>query len=115
MKKQKPMPRRRQILFRVSDKEFDQIEEKRTSLGINNREAYLRKMAIDGYCVRLDLKEIREMTKLMRATSNNLNQYARWANESGKVHSEDMQDLKERFDRIYEAEKQILSKLQVLS
>ena len=104
--------RRRQILFRVSKEEFQMIEAKRESLGIRNREAYLRKMALDGYCVKLDLEKIRELTKLMRAASNNLNQYARWANESGRVYEKDMEELKERFQEIYKVEKQILAELQ---
>ena len=115
MAKPKGPVRQKKLTFRVSDDEYELIEEKRESLGIRNKEAYLRKMAIDGYCVKLDLQEIREMTKLMRATSNNLNQYARWANESGKVHTEDMRDLRERFEQIYEAEKAILASLQILS
>ena len=107
--------RRHPLLFRVNEKELKMIEKKMELLGIRNREAYLRKMAIDGCCVNLDLTAIREMTKLVRSVSNNLNQYARWANESGEVHRKDMEKLMEQFGRIYGAEKQILSQLQVLS
>ena len=107
--------RRHPLLFRVNEKELKMIEKKMELLGIRNREAYLRKMAIDGCCVNLDLTAIREMTKLVRSVSNNLNQYARWANESGEVHRKDMEKLMEQFAGIYEAEKQILSKLQALS
>ena len=107
--------RRHPLLFRVNEKELKMIEKKMELLGIRNREAYLRKMAIDGCCVNLDLTAIREMTKLVRSVSNNLNQYARWANESGEVHRKDMEKLMEQFAGIYEAEKQILSQLQVLS
>ena len=101
--------------FHANEKERKIIEKKMELLGIRNREAYLRKMAIDGCCVNLDLTAIREMTKLVRSVSNNLNQYARWANESGEVHRKDMEKLMEQFAGIYEAEKQILSQLQVLS
>ena len=101
--------------FHANEKERKIIEKKMELLGIRNREAYLRKMALDGYCVNLDLSAIRELTKLIRSVSNNLNQYARWANESGKVRPGDMEKLQEGFARIYEAEKQILSQLQALS
>ena len=107
--------RRHPLLFRVNEKELKMIEKKMELLGIRNREAYLRKMALDGCCINLDLTAIREMTKLVRSVSNNLNQYARWANESGEVHRKDMEKLMEQFAGIYEAEKQILSQLQVLS
>ena len=101
--------------FHANEKERKIIEKKMELLGIRNREAYLRKMALDGYCVNLDLSAIRELTKLIRSVSTNLNQYARWANESGEVHRKDMEKLMEQFGRIYGAEKQILSQLQVLS
>lgn len=109
------LKRKRQLLFRVNEKELQKIEEKMELLGIRNREAYLRKMAIDGYCVNLDLTAVRELTKLVRSVSNNLNQYAKWANESGKVHRGDMERLMDQFSEIYEAEKQILASMQVLA
>ena len=46
-----------QLNFRVSEEELAAIESKMEQLGIFNREAYLRKMALDGYAVRLDLPE----------------------------------------------------------
>lgn len=107
--------RTNQLLFRVSDDELQQIEEKMNSLGFRNREAYIRKMVLDGYCIRLDLKDLRELTKQMHAVGNNLNQYARWANESGHVNQQDMQDIRAKFNRIYEYEKRILGSLQGLS
>lgn len=107
--------RNHQLLFRVDDDELELIEEKMAALGFRNREAYLRKMAVDGYCIRLDLQELRELTKLMRAVSNNLNQYARWANESGKVSRRDMRNILEKFEAIYDIEKKILSSLQSIS
>ena len=107
--------RNHQLLFRVDDDELELIEEKMAALGFRNREADLRKMAVDGYCIRLDLQELRELTKLMRAVSNNLNQYARWANESGEVSHRDMRNILEKFEAIYDTEKKILSSLQSIS
>ena len=46
-----------QLNFRVSPHELELIEAKMAQVGISNREAYLRKMAIDGYTVRLELPE----------------------------------------------------------
>ena len=55
-------------------------------LGTTNREAYLRKMALDGYVVRLELPELKELVSLMRYSSNNLNQLARRAHETGRIY-----------------------------
>ena len=52
-------------------------------LGTQNMAAYLRKMALDGYVVRLELPELREMVSLLRRSSNNLNQLTRRVHETG--------------------------------
>lgn len=58
-----------QLNFRVSPHELELIESKMAQMGTVNREAYLRKMAIDGYVVKLDLPEIKELLSLMRRSS----------------------------------------------
>ena len=55
-------------------------------------------MALDGYCLYLDLKELRRMAYLLQMCSNNLNQYAKRANESGKIYATDMEDLRQRLE-----------------
>ena len=69
--------------------------------------AYLRKMALDGYCIRLDLGDLKKVVSLMRYASNNLNQYAKKANETGSIYLEDIQDLKIRFEQIWSELKEI--------
>ena len=73
------------LMFWVTQEEREQIEQKMVQLGTANMSAYLRKIAIDGYVVRLDLPELQEMVSLLRRSSNNLNQLARRANETGRV------------------------------
>ena len=55
-------------------------------LGTQNMAAYLRKMALDGYVVRLELPELREMVSLLRRSSNNLNQLTRRVHETGRIY-----------------------------
>ena len=71
--------RKRQIpiIIMVNEREKALIEEKMRQLGTKNMGAYIRKMAIDGYVVRLDLSDISELVSLLRRSSNNLNQYAK--------------------------------------
>ena len=69
--------RKVQVNFRVSPEELALIEQKMSQLRTVNREAYLRKMALDGYVVKLDLPELKELVSLMRYSSNNLNQLTR--------------------------------------
>ena len=93
--------------FRVSKAELNAIREKMQELGTHNMAAYLRNMALDGYCIRLDLGDLKKVVSLMRYASNNLNQYAKKANETGSIYLEDIQDLKIRFEQIWSELKEI--------
>ena len=100
-----------QINIRLSEKERRQIERRMKEMGIQNMSAFIIKMAIDGYCVKLDLKDLKEMIYLLRMCSNNLNQYAKKANETGNIYQRDIVDLRVRLDRLWESSKEIADKL----
>lgn len=97
--------------FRVSKAELEIIRRKMQEVSVRNMGAYLRKMAMDGYCIRLDLGDLKKIVSLMRYASNNLNQYAKKANETGSIYQEDIQDLQIRFDQIWEELKGIHTRL----
>lgn len=103
--------RDQQLHFRVSKQELERIWSKMESSGILSIGSYLRKMALDGYCLHLDLPELRRMAYLLQMCSNNLNQYAKVANENGQVYTADLEDLRTRLDELVEVSKQILAKL----
>ena len=86
------------IILRLTKTEKNRIYEKMFSMGIRSLSAYIRKMALDGYCLNLDLPQLRRMAYLLQNCSNNLNQYAKRANESGKVYAADMEDLRQRLE-----------------
>ena len=112
-----PMKKRRRtipLMFYVTPEERDQIEAKMAQLGTNNMSAYLRKIAIDGYVVQLDLPELREMVSLLRRSSNNLNQLARRANETGRIYPEDLADIRQNQAQLWESAKEILRVLSTL-
>ena len=104
----------RHVHFVMSDQEYAQMCRKIESLGIRNHAAYLRKMALNGYCIQLDLPEIRKMTSLLSRCSNNLNQYAKKANETGSIYEEDIRDLQKRLEKIYAQTEKILMQLNAL-
>ena len=109
------MSERIRIYTKVTPAELVQIKEKMSEVDIRNRSAYLRKMALDGYCVNLDFSDIRELVSLLRRCSNNLNQYAKKANETGSIYAEDIRDLKTRLDEIWEGAKEILARLATIT
>lgn len=97
-----------QMHFRVTKTECERIHEKKNELGVHSMGAYLRKMALDGYCINLDLQDVKALVSLLRICSNNLNQYARRANETGSIYEADIKDLQERLDEIWEDMKEVL-------
>ena len=95
----------------VNDIELELIKKRMEEAGIKSLGAYMRKMAIDGYTLRLDLSDMREAVRLLRIDSNNLNQYAKKANETGSIYAQDIEDLKKRQDELWKLMKEILNRL----
>lgn len=103
-----------QVKFRVTPQERDMIETKMAQIGTTNMAAYLRKMAIDGYVVKLDIPELKEMISLLRYSSNNLNQLTKRAHESGRIYDADLEDIQQNQERIWAAAEKIVSSLAAL-
>ena len=106
--------RKKQLHFLVSEEEEKLIKRKMEDTGIKRTGVYLRKMAIDGYTIQLDLEDMREAVRLLRISSNNLNQYAKKANETGSVYVEDIRDIKQSQEELWNLMKAILSKLSAI-
>ena len=104
-----------QVNFRVSSEELTLIEQKMAQLGTKNREAYLRKMALDGYVVKLELPQLKELLSLMRYSSNNLNQLTRKVHETGRIYDADLEDISQRQEQLWEGMREILTQLSKLS
>lgn len=103
------------VEFVMSESEAEVVKERMTELGITNLSAYLRKMAVDGYIIHLDMSEIQEMTRLLRSCSNNLNQYTRRANETGSIYAADVEDLRARLDELWNGMDKLLRGLANIS
>ena len=76
------MKKDEELKIRISLEDKERIRAKMEEAGILNMSAYVRKMALDGICVKLDLQEVRQLIVLLQRCSNNLNQYAKRANET---------------------------------
>lgn len=90
------------VEFVMSEAEAELVKERMVELGITNLSAYLRKMAVDGYIIHLDMGDIQEMIRLLRICSNNLNQYTRRANETGSIYATDIEDIRTRLDSLWD-------------
>ena len=104
-----------QVKFRVTPEERALIDKRMEQAGTNNMAAYLRKMAIDGYVVKLELPELRDFISLLRRTSNNFNQIARRVNSTDRIYTDDIVEMKNLLEQIWEADTRILEKLAAIN
>ena len=100
--------------IRLTPEELQMIQEKMKQYGTRNFSAFVRKMAIDGYVVRLELPELKEMVSLLRYSSNNLNQLTKRVHETGRIYDADLEDLRQTHQRMWDAARDILSALSKL-
>lgn len=98
-----------QLHFMVTEHERELIRQKMAQLGTNNLGVYLRKMAVDGYIVKLELPELSELLSLLRRTSNNVNQIARRVHETGNIYDTDLGDILQNQQELWAGVNEILS------
>ncbi|MEF2814459.1 MAG: plasmid mobilization relaxosome protein MobC [Oscillospiraceae bacterium] len=103
--------RPKQIKFFVNDKEYELIRKKMAQMGTDNMSAYIRKMVIDGYVVKLELPELRELTSKMKRIANSENQIAKRLNATGNIYEADIEEIKKNQEEIYEGIRKILISL----
>jgi len=89
--------RKRQIRIELNltDDERDLLLQRMTDANMKNMQSYLRKMALTGYILRLDISEVRETLRFLASTANNINQLAKRANETRSIYAQDMIQLRE--------------------
>ena len=102
--------RKRPIILRcpVTAEERNLIEQKMAQLQTKRIGTYLRKMAIDGYIIYVDTRDIKEMNELLSAIGRNINQIAKRINAGGRTYQADMEEIRERLDQIWQLQRRIL-------
>ena len=103
-----------QVKFFVDENELSMIKTKMAQIGTENMSAYLRKMAIDGYVIKLDIPQLRELTSQMSRISSNENQIAKRLNTTGNLYEADIEEIKKNQGEIYEGIRNILNSLSQL-
>jgi hypothetical protein len=94
--------------FRVTEEEKQIILQQQEKAGIRNLRAYLLKMAVNGWVINVDLTDVRECSRLLRIVSNNVNQLAKRANETGNIYAADIADVQSRLDEIWQQQNKII-------
>ena len=96
---------------RFSPEEMRLVQEKMRQLGTSNFSAFIRKMAIDGSVIKLELPELKELVSLLRYSGNNLNQLTKRVHESGRFYDADLEELQKSQERLWAAAQAVLDKL----
>jgi len=104
MMKNRTRPAR--IEFRVTEQERQRIQKKMEQLGTKNMGAYLRKMAIDGYIIKVDYTEQKKLAAAISRVAGNINQTCRRINQTGHFYEDDIVELKAKQCEIWELLKQ---------
>lgn len=94
------------IEFRVTEQERQLIQKKMEQLGTKNMGAYLRKMAIDGYIIKVDYTEQKKLAAAISRIAGNINQICRRINQTGHFYEDDIVELKAKQCEIWELLKQ---------
>ena len=94
----------------VRPDEMKAIQGRMAEAGISNLSAYVRKMALNGYVLHVDLSDIRELVALQRRCANNLNQVAVHANTYG-IYPSEIAALQKDYADLWEPLSELLKKL----
>ncbi|MBR0390696.1 MAG: plasmid mobilization relaxosome protein MobC [Oscillospiraceae bacterium] len=97
--------------FRTTESEDELIRRKMKVFGIRKKSLLFRAMVLNGYLLKLDLPEIRELIRLMKNLTNNVNQIAKALHEHGSIYETEIDDIKLRLDQNWETLREILSRL----
>lgn len=95
----------------VRPDELEAIRGRMGEAGIHNMSAYVRKMALNGYVLNVDLGPVRELVSLQRRCANNLNQVAIQANTYGGIYPEELKALQRDYETLWEPLSDLLKKL----
>ncbi|MCL2663898.1 MAG: plasmid mobilization relaxosome protein MobC [Oscillospiraceae bacterium] len=100
-----------QILIMIDEKERDLIHKRMNAMGISNRSAYLRKMALNGRIILVRLDSVDEMVRLLSGATDSINQIAHRVNETKNIYPADIDDLRKMYDELYAQTEEILRRL----
>ena len=99
------------ILLRVTPEQLDVIHERMKEAHTDNREGFIRKMALDGFILEIDEAPLKEMNRLLRSISNNFNQVARRANSTGSIYETDLTDMAQKLNRLWDMQTRLMEKI----
>ena len=99
------------LILRLTPTEKAHIRQRMADMGIRNMSGFIRRMALNGYCINLQMPELKDISSLLHRLNANLNQYTKRAHVSGNVYQEDVEDLQTRTGQLNDSMGEILHRL----
>ena len=100
------------LKIRISEREKEVIDTKFRNSGMKNVSDFIRAMIFVGVIVKFSDDDRKQLLRDFSAMSNNINQIARRANSTGKVYPEDIAQIKEGQQKLWQLLNCFLSQLQ---
>ena len=99
---------------KVTPEELEMIRERMAEAGVRNAGAYVRKMALTGYVLHVDLSPVRDLVSLQRRCSNNLNQIAVNVNTYGGIYPQEIATLQKDYAALWKPLSELIKQLSVI-
>jgi len=95
----------------VTQEEMDLIHQRMAEAGTTNAGAFIRKMALNGFVLNVDLSPVRELVSLQRRCANNMNQIATNANTYGGIYPQEIKALQKDYAELWGRVSDVLKQL----
>lgn len=100
-KRLRPIP----LHFMVTEEELALIHERMAEAGISNRSGFIRRLALKGYTLHVDLSPVKELVSLQRRCFNNIRQI------EVQTDCEEIRELRKKYEELWEPISDLLRKL----
>lgn len=93
----------------LTEEESYILEEKLRLSGMKDKSAFIRKLILYGFVYDVDYSHIRQMNVLLGNIGGNINQIAKRINTTNHVYQQDMDEIKELMNQIWQLQKSMVS------
>lgn len=95
--------RDKQLNIRVTDYEYAHIKQHQEESGCKSLQEYIIKASINGYLIKVDYSDMKQLAYEINKIGTNINQIAHKINSEGLVYKSEIEAIQEDIDRIWKA------------
>jgi hypothetical protein len=92
--------RNRQLNLKFTEEEFNFITKKKETAKVQNYTDFIMKIAAQSQVIVVDTKPLLEVANQINKIGVNVNQMAKIANTTGKIYSNEFEDLKKKISEM---------------